>query len=246
LSGVLPAKQICRTIYPWEDAGKKEVSNMKKNSWKRTLLLILLASLLILVLSIVNALQGNPISKALVRQRTLAYYEETYRESFTVYAGYYNFKIPAYVFEMGPDRDREIRFSTALYTMGISDEYGGILGGALLAEDIQVIFGRHFPDQVFQIEAKEDPLTGYAKEEPDYFQTDPALRVRLNHYIVKVMWTAQTDEPENFQVIFDDMVVKIYEELPYTTPNLIMLAEVQSPAGSVIWQGQTGTIFPLF
>jgi hypothetical protein len=219
---------------------------VKRTHWKKTVAMVIGGVLLLLVLTVANALGGNPVSKALVRQRVLSYYRGAYQEEFIVYAGGYNMKIPAYVFEMGPKARGEIRFSTALYTMGISDEYGGILAGAVLAEDLQRIISEEFPASTFTIEAREDPLTEYPNEKPEYFQTDPLRRLGSNHFTVWIHWTAPGSVPDNFRSQLAEMAFLASHLLPYTTPNLVLIGVVHGPEGNVLWTDQTDLIFPSF
>jgi len=219
---------------------------MKKTNWKRRLFKVVLFAVLVLALMFANALGGNPISKAWARQRTRAYYEKTYKESFIVYEGGYNMKIPAYVFVMGPKNDGDIRFDTALYTMGISDVYGGILAGKVLADDVFGIISTGFPGESFMVQAREEPLTGYANEEPNYFQADPSLRVQSNHFVVRIAWTSSTADPARFRKMLDEMAEMVFDTLPYITPYLVMEVEVTALPGNTIWTGVTGPLFPLF
>ncbi len=218
---------------------------VKRTRWKRVLAMVI-AVLLLFVLYVANALGGNPISKALVRNQVLKFYEEAYGEDFIVYAGGYNMKIPAYVFEIGPQQNEEIRFDTSLYTMGISDVYGGILAGKLLADDIQKIIEREYPGVQFTIEAREDPLTSYPNEEPEYFQTDPVLRVRSNHFIVFIRWTAAEASPDAFRGILDEITNLVSDDLPYGSPHLVLIGTVHSPNGTMLWTEQAKMLFPLF
>jgi hypothetical protein len=204
------------------------------------------AILLIIVMVFVNALSGNPISKALARHRTLAYYEQAYGEKFTVYSGYYNFKIPTYVFEMGPTANPDLRFDTALFTMDISDMYGGVLAGVILADDIHDIIAPRFPQLDLTVMASEEPLTGYANEDPDYFQTDPELRRTTNHFSVLITWIADTPQPQAFQATLDEMRLYVTDLLPYTTPNLQLIGVVRDSENIVLWRSPTALAFPTF
>ncbi|HBI03069.1 MAG TPA: hypothetical protein DDY49_03445 [Paenibacillaceae bacterium] len=46
----------------------------------------------------------NPISKGKAGKETIQYYEKTYKEKFIVYSTRYNYLIPAYIVELGPEK----------------------------------------------------------------------------------------------------------------------------------------------
>ncbi|HSP47406.1 MAG TPA: hypothetical protein VLN47_04950, partial [Clostridiaceae bacterium] len=98
---------------------------MKKK--KKGIIWVVLVVLLAGSLFVINMLSGNPFSKRNAQRDYLQYFETAYGEEFMVYGSTYNPKIPAYIFEIGPESRSGTRFDTALYSMGIADEYGGIL-----------------------------------------------------------------------------------------------------------------------
>lgn len=125
------------------------------------------------------------MSKANAQEITLHYYEDTYKEKFTLYNARYNASIPAYVFELGPVNDKDFKFDTGLFSQGITDEYGGILAANKLAEDVAAFLRPEYRRFNYEISGVEEPLVSYAGEFPDYFETDPYRRVLTNHFKLK-------------------------------------------------------------
>lgn len=198
---------------------------MRKRKIILTVVLIFLAAG---GLYIINLFSGNPVSKILAQKRCLDYFESTYQEDFTVYRSEYNFKIPAYIFEMGPASQPEVRFDTALYSMGLSDEYGGILAAAKLSEDVSLLLAEGDGLRNLEVRAKEDPLTGYGGESPDYFETDPTIRVQKNHYILEVSWSETAADYAGVSDAALELERLIESQLPYVTPNLRVNVEVKT------------------
>lgn len=78
-------------------------------------------------LFLINAYWGNPLSRMNAQSETVQYYAAAYKQEFKVYDSEYNPLIPAYIFELGPVNNSNIRFDTGLFCQGITDVYGGIL-----------------------------------------------------------------------------------------------------------------------
>ena len=171
---------------------------------------------------LLNSLFGNPISKLNAKKKYLGYFENTYHQTFAVYHSEYNPKIPAYIFEIGPESNKNIKFTTALYSMGISDEYGGILAAANLSEDVTELLKSDFGTISFKVSAKENPLTGYAGESPDYFETNPEIRVQKNHYVLTISWSDSAPNSATLSKTASAMEDLIEQRLPYQTPNLVV------------------------
>lgn len=203
---------------------------MKKRKLK-IILAVILAILAVAALWLINSISGNPVSKMLAKRQCLSYFEDAYHQEFEVYGSEYNFKIPAYIFTLGPAEKPEIRFDTALYSMGITDEYGGILAAAKLSEDVSRLLEPTYGELGYEIRAKEDPLTGYGGEAPDYFETDPSIRVKKNHYILEIRWKDPKADQAGVRQIAEDIQRQIETRLSYTTPNLTVNAEVVPSEG---------------
>lgn len=218
---------------------------MKK---KNRILWGMLAVVVLGALFVINMLSGNPISKANTRRAYLQYFETAYGEEFTVYGSSYNPKIPDYIFEIGPAGDKGVRFDTALYGMGITDEYGGILAARKIAQDIDGLLKTAYGNLGYTVTATEDPMVGYGGENPDYFETDPAVRVTRNHYLLEVILPDGSASEAELKTIFDGMAKEIETKLPYETPNLQVNARFQSekPAWEAESKEGRGNIITLF
>lgn len=218
---------------------------MKK---KNKVLWGILTVLVVAALFVVNMVSGNPISKAIAQKEYLEYFETTYGEEFTVYGSSYNAKIPDYIFEIGPESDKEVKFDTALYGMGMTDEYGGILAAAKLARDIDGILQPGYGNLDYEVTTSEDPMVGYGGETPDYFETDPAVRVTRNHYLLEVIVPDGSVSESELQTIFEGIAKEIEAELPYETPNLQVNVRFESKPPA--WQADSkegrGNIVTLF
>lgn len=216
----------------------------KKNRILWFVLVVVLAG----VLFVINMISGNPISRGITQKEYLQYFETTYGEAFTVYGSSYNPKIPDYIFEIGPESDKEVRFDTALYGMGITDEYGGILAAEKLALDIDAILQPGYGDLDYEVTTSEDPMVGYGGEDPDYFETDPAVRVTRNHYLLEVIVPDGSMSEADLKTIFEEMAKEIEAELPYETPNLQVNVRFESELPA--WQAESkegrGNIVTLF
>lgn len=215
---------------------------------KKRVLWVLLAVLGVGALFVINMFSGNPISRGNARKAYLEYFETTYGEDFTVYASTYNPKIPDYIFEMGPTRDSGVRFDTALYGMGISDEYGGMLASAKLAEDIDSILKPGYGHLDYALVTGEDPMVGYGGENPDYFETDLAKRVTKNHYLLEIILPDGSVSKTELKTLFEEMAEEIESKLPYETPNLQVNVrfESETPAWEADSKEGRGNIITLF
>lgn len=195
---------------------------------KKTFLLITLVIILSGSLLLMNIFMGNPISKMKAQRETIEYYENAYKEKFIVYNSEYNPLIPAYIFGLGPVNNKNIKFDTGLFCQEISDEYGGMLASLKISEDIGSILQKEYGYLKYEISAEEDPLASYAGESPDYFQTNPKLRVLKNHYNVVISLPDGIISETELREIAPGMVKKIETKLPYQTPNLRVYIKFKS------------------
>lgn len=195
---------------------------------KKRILGIVAAIIFMGILFVLNMFFGNPISKMKAEKETVQFFENTYNEEFTVYHSEYNPLIPAYVFELGPTGNKDIKFDTGLFVQGITDEYGGILASIKLSEDVGSILNTEHQELNLDVIAMEEPLVSYAGETADYFETNPNERVLKNHYNLVVL----IEDGKLSQAELDnkaiDMVKKIETELPYKTPNLKVYIQFKS------------------
>jgi hypothetical protein len=185
--------------------------------------------ILLIAANLSNSLAGNPVSRWLIQRETVKYYTETYQEAFTVYAGIYNFKIPGYVFEIGPVTNPDIRFSTALYSMEISDVYGGELASRILIQDVSNLISMDFEGVDFQISAQEDPLRSYFGQETDYFETDPENRILMNHFVLSIQWIDPDLTAGESALITDDIIERIENSKLQYMRNLDVRIQIYSP-----------------
>lgn len=188
---------------------------MKKSGFIITAAILVSAALFLL-----NMFFGNPISKTNAEKITLQYYEDSYGEKFTVYGARYNSLIPAYVFELGPVSDPNIKFQTGLFSQNITDEYGGILAAHKLSEDVAAFLRTEYGRLNYEVSGVEEPLVSYAGESPDYFETDPYRRVLTNHFKLTIAIADGVISPEQLTEAAAAMAELIEIKLPYQTPNL--------------------------
>ena len=218
---------------------------MKK---KKIIISIILVIILSGALLLINLFFGNPISKMIVQKEYLKYYETTYNQKFFVYDSEYNPLIPAYIFEIGPESIKGIKFKTSLYSQGITDEYGGILAASKLSKDLGSILQTEYGHLNYEISASEDPLIWNAVESADYFETDPNVRVLKNHYLLVISLADQKVNGSELKEISSRMVKTIETQLPYHTPNLKVNIKLKSE--QVAWESDNKEsmekIFQLF
>lgn len=205
---------------------------MKKKKIIISIIVIIAVIVFLFIGYLLNSLLGNPINKKITQAKYLSYFENTYNEKFIVYKSEYNPKIPAYIFTVGPEKNKDIRFDTALYGMKISDEYGGLLASLKLSENISQMLNTKYGYLNLKVIAKEDPLTGYGNEMPDYFETDPDKRVLKNHYIVDIFWADEKINETEFRKISSGIINLIENKLPYKTPNLVLNISVKPDINS--------------
>lgn len=195
---------------------------------KKKFLVITLVIILVVALFLINMFWGNPISRTIAQKETIQYYENAYKEKFMIYDSEYNFLIPAYIFEMGPVNNKNIKFDTSLFCQGITDEYGGILASIKLSQDIGTILQTEYRYLNYEISAAEEPLASYAGESADYFETDPSKRVLRNHYNLVITVPDGTVSPEKLTELAPDMAKRIESKIPYQTPNLRVYIKLES------------------
>jgi hypothetical protein len=202
---------------------------MKKKFIIITVIVIILSGALFLV----NIFLGNPISRINAQKETIQYYENTYNEKFKVYDSKYNPLIPAYIFELGPVNNKNIRFDTGLFSQGITDEYGGIIAALKLSKDVGAILEAEYGHLNYEVSAAEEPLVWYAGESADYFETDPNKRVLNNHYNLIISLPDGSISQNELEKIATNMSKKIETELPYQTPNLRVYINFKSELSSM-------------
>lgn len=204
---------------------------------KKGIIWVVLVVLLAGSLFVINMLSGNPISRRNAQRDYLQYFETAYGEEFMVYESTFNPKIPAYIFEIGSESRNGTRFDTALYSMGIADEYGGILAAAKLSEDIDAVLQTGYGHLTYEVLAREDPLVAYAGENPDYFETDPIVRVTRNHYLMEIILPDGSMSESELSIIEEGMARMVEARLPYETPNLQM--DVRFQSDSPVWEAES-------
>lgn len=195
---------------------------------KKKILGVVAVIVFIGVLFVLNIFFGNPISKMSAQKEAVQFFENTYEEKFTVYHSEYNPLIPAYVFELGPTKNKEIKFDTGLFVQGITDEYGGVLAAEKLSQDVESILKPEYQELNLEVNAWEEPLVSYAGEAADYFETNPKKRVLKNHYNLVVTVEDGKISQGELELKATDMVKKIETELPYKTPNLKVFIQFKS------------------
>ena len=195
---------------------------------KKKILGVAAAILLLGIVLVLNLFFGNPISKMNAEKKAVQFFENTYKEDFTVYHSEYNPLIPAYVFELGPTSSKDIKFTTGLFVQGITDEYGGILAARKLSQDVGSILNTEYQELNLEVSAWEEPLVSYAGEAADYFETNPGERVLKNHYNLVIAVEDGKVSQAELDPIAIEMVKKIEKELPYKTPNLKVYIQFKS------------------
>jgi hypothetical protein len=193
-----------------------------KKSWVKILLLTIIALTVICGLLWVNAVWGNPIRKQMAKSRCLDYYQNQYQQLFIVHEIEYSSKLPGYVLTLSPENDPQIQFTCNpnCDILCYSDEYGGVLASRLLVEEIQTMIDPSYAHLALQIKAAEDPYTEYGGENPDYFETDPRIRLTKNHQNLSIAWVDPSLNREDFEHIAEDITALIEAQLPIINPNL--------------------------
>jgi hypothetical protein len=171
---------------------------------------------------VINTLFGNPIRKHMAKSNCLDYYQDQYHELFIVHEIDYSSKLPGYVLTLSPESNPHIQFTCNpnCDTLCYSDEYGGVLASRLLVEEIHQILEPQYGDLAILITAAEDPFTEYGGENPDYFETDPRIRLTKNHQNLSITWVDPSLSKDDFEHIAEDIAAKIEAQLPFINPNL--------------------------
>ena len=194
-------------------------------------------------LFLINVYWGNPLSRMNAQSETVQYYAAAYKQEFKVYDSEYNPLIPAYIFELGPVNNSNIRFDTGLFCQGITDVYGGILSAKKLSQDIDEILQDEYDSLNYEISAAEDPLASYAGETADYFETNPNVRVLKNHYNLVIDISDGALTQSELATVSPIIVKKIKTMLPYQTPNLRIYFKYKSDQ---IEESKKRSFFELF
>jgi hypothetical protein len=195
---------------------------IKGKPWLKILIITIIALTVICGLLWTNAVWGNPIRKHMAKSRCLDYFEEMYNEEFIIIEISYWPKLPGYVLALSPESDPHIQFTCNLNceTLCYSDEYGGALASRLLVAQISEILGPGYGNFDLHITASEDPFTGYGGENPDYFETDPCVRLTKNHQNLSILWVDPSLNRDEFEDIAEDIARLIESQLPVVNPNL--------------------------
>jgi hypothetical protein len=198
------------------------ISGIKGKPWVRILVLTIIAITVICGLLWANAVWGNPIKKHMAKSKCLGYFEEMYNEEFIVIEISYWPKLPGYVLTLSPESDLQIQFTCNpnCETLCYSDEYGGALASRLLVKQISGILDPGYGDLDLHITASEDPFTSYGGENPDYFETDPHIRLTKNHQDLTITWVDPSLKSDDFAGIAEDIAGLIESQLPVINPNL--------------------------
>jgi hypothetical protein len=215
--------------------------------WVKILLLTILAVTVICGLLWVNAVWGNPIRKQMAKSRCLDYYQNQYHQLFSVHEIEYSSKLPGYVLTLSPENDPQIQFTCNpnCDILCYSDEYGGVLASRLLVEDIQAIIDPSYAHLALQMNAAEDPFTEYGDENPDYFETNPRIRLTKNHQNLSIAWVDPALSQDDFDRIAEDIAALIEAQLPMINPDLHINIAVYPDASSQAARFSANTIhFP--
>jgi hypothetical protein len=190
--------------------------------WVKTLALTIISITVICGLLWVNALWGNPIRKQVAKSNCLGYYQDQYHELFIVHEIDYSSKLPGYVLTLSPESDPQIQFicNPNCEPLCTTDDYGGKLASRILVEHIRAILELGYANLALQINASEDPFTEFGGENPDYFETDPRVRLTKNHQNLSITWVDPSLSKDDFESIAEDIAAKIEAQLPFINPNL--------------------------
>jgi hypothetical protein len=217
--------------HPQDHASTKGGLTMKNQSlkgilvekpWVKILVLTIITLTVLCGLFFVNVLWGNPIRKQTAKSRCLDYYQDQYQELFIVHENEYWNKLPGYVLTLSPESDPQIQFkcNPNCEPLCYTDEYGGKLASLLLVEQIRATLEPSYAHLALQVNAAEDPYTVFSGENPDYFETDPHIRLTKNHQDLNISWVDPTLAQNNFERIAEDIVGLIEAQLPVINPDL--------------------------
>ncbi|MBW6467080.1 MAG: hypothetical protein K0B06_11295 [Brevefilum sp.] len=158
----------------------------------------------------------------MAKSRCLDYYQNQYHQLFSVHKIEYSSKLPGYVLTLSPENDPQIQFTCNpnCDILCYSDEYGGVLASRLLVEDIQAMIDPSYAHLALQMNAAEDPFTEYGGENPDYFETNPRIRLTKNHQNLSIAWVDPALSREDFDRIAEEIAALIETQLPIINPDL--------------------------
>jgi hypothetical protein len=222
-------------------------SVFNRKPWLKILIIAIITLTVICGLLWVNAVWGNPIRKQMAKSRCLDYFQDQYHDLYIVHEIEYSSKLPGYVLTLSPEKDPQIQFTCNpnCDTLCYSDEYGGKLASLILVEHIKTILGPSYEHLALQISATEDPNTEFGGENPDYFETDPHIRLTKNHQNLSISWVDPYINRENFKRIAEDIAVLIETQLPVINPNLNINITIYLNSSRQVGQFTANTIhFP--
>ncbi len=194
--------------------------------------IIIILVLFICLALIANQIWGNPISKQIAKSTCLNYYQEKYHQDFAILEVEYWPKLPGYVLTLNPQSDPQIQFECNPNCEPIcnTDAYAGKLASILIVEQVAQIIKSEYKELNLTISASEDPLTVYGGELPDYFESDPAIRLTKNHQDMNITWVDPSIKRDEFDHITEDMAGLINSQLPDNNPNLQVTISVYADA----------------
>jgi len=190
--------------------------------WVKILVLTTIVVTVMCSLLWINAVWGNPIRKQMAKSRCLGYYEDQYHEPFIVHEIDYWPKLSGYELTLSPESAPQIQFlcNPNCEPLCNTDAYGGKLASLLLVEQIKVILAPSYAHLALQIHATEDPYTVFGGENPDYFETDPHIRLTKNHQDLSLTWVDPNLNRDDFEHIAQDITGLIGSQLPVINPDL--------------------------
>jgi hypothetical protein len=195
---------------------------LAEKPWVKIILIAIMTLTVLCALLWVNAVWGNPFRKQKAKSNCLDYYQDQYHQLFIVHEIDYSNKLPGYVLTLSPESNPQIQFTCNpnCETLCYSDEYGGALASRLLVKQISEILDPGYGDLDLHITASEDPFTSYGGENPDYFETDPHIRLTKNHQDLTITWVDPSLKSDDFAGIAEDIAGLIESQLPVINPNL--------------------------
>jgi hypothetical protein len=195
---------------------------LAEKPWVKIILIAIMTLTVLCALLWVNAVWGNPFRKQKAKSNCLDYYQDQYHQLFIVHEIDYSNKLPGYVLTLSPESNPQIQFTCNpnCETLCYSDEYGGALAARLLVKQISEILDPGYGDLDLHITASEDPFTSYGGENPDYFETDPHIRLTKNHQDLTITWVDPSLKSDDFAGIAEDIAGLIESQLPVINPNL--------------------------
>lgn len=101
-----------------------------------------------------------------------------------------------------------------------TDEYGGKLASLVLVEQIKAILEPSYAHLALRINATEDPYTLFGGENPNFFETDPLVRLTKNHQDLSITWVDPSIQSAEFDQIAENMTDLFTTQLPVVNPYL--------------------------